>query len=260
MSWEEAVKGYCRLIEEELRSRLSSLKRQGEAYHPYIGGLYGNLEQYVFRRGVRLASFTAFLTYKGYGGLVDDRIEAVCAGLELYRHSILIHDDLVDKDDVRRGGAAFHKLVAEPYSERLGEGVAVFVGNSLFALAEEAILNSGFEASKTKQVAGFLADAYRQVNESQVLDLLFEYRKPSLDEWRVMASRRAASLFTLALKTGGLLAGASGLELGLLEEAGVHIGYSFDIQDDIIDTFASEEQYGRAPGGDLAQGKRPLHV
>lgn len=260
MTWEEAVEEYGRLVEQELRARLASARRQGEAYHRYIGGLCRSLEEYVLRRGMRLASFSAYLAYKGYRGESDDGIIAVCAGLELYRHSILVHDDLVDRDETRRGGRAFHKLVASPYGDRFGEGVAIFVGNALFALAQDAVLASGFEASKAAQVAALLADAYRRVNESQVLDLLFEYREPSLDEWRVMASRRAASLFTLALKTGGLLADASGPDMALLEEAGVHIGYSFDIQDDIIDTFATEEQYGRAPSGDLAQGKRPLHV
>jgi len=260
LTWEETVEEYGRLVEDALRARFASIRREGEAYHPYIGGLYTSLEEYVSRRGMRFASFSAYLTYKGYGGVVDDRIRAVCAGLELYRHSILVHDDLVDGDEARRGGRAFHKLIAERYDDRFGEGVAVFMGNALFALAQEAVLNSGFDASKAGQVAALMAEGYRRVNESQVLDLLFEYREPSLDEWHVMASRRAASLFTLALKTGGILADASNLDLALLEEAGVHMGYSFDIQDDIIDTFATEEQYGRAPGGDLAQGKRPLHV
>ena len=60
--------------------------------------------------------------------------------------------------------------------------------------------------------------------------------------------------------TGALLATASVKDMELLEGAAKHIGYAFDIQDDIIDTFASEEQYGRVPCGDIGKRKKPLHV
>ncbi|MEM2936729.1 MAG: polyprenyl synthetase family protein [Candidatus Bathyarchaeia archaeon] len=98
------------------------------------------------------------------------------------------------------------------------------------------------------------------VNESQILDLLFEYKEPDVGEWYRMASRRAASLFRITILTGAILGNAPENDLQLLGETAVHVGYSFDIQDDIIDTFASREQYGRIPGGDMARGKKPLHM
>jgi len=103
-------------------------------------------------------------------------------------------------------------------------------------------------------------EGYRSVNESQILDLLFEYEEPGVDEWYVMASKRAASLFKTTILAGAILGNAPERNLQVLEEAGTHMGYSFDIQDDIIDTFASLEQYGRLPGGDIALGKKPLHI
>jgi geranylgeranyl diphosphate synthase type II len=93
-----------------------------------------------------------------------------------------------------------------------------------------------------------------------VLDLLFEYKLPDAEEWYTMASRRAAGLFKTVILTGAILGGAPKRDLHLLGEAATHIGYAFDIQDDIIDAFASEEQYGRPPGGDLMHGKKPLYV
>jgi len=105
-----------------------------------------------------------------------------------------------------------------------------------------------------------LNGGFQAVNESQVLDLLFEYEKPDVNGWYVMASKRAASLFKASLAIGAELAGASKEDVQLLREAGEHIGYCFDIQDDIIDTFASQEQYRRKPGGDLLKQKKPLHI
>jgi len=260
MTWEETLNHYGALIDERLKEFFREAKRAVKAYHPFIEEVYSNIEDFVLRKGKRLAACSTLLTYKGYAGDVDNRILKACVGIELYRHCILVHDDLVDKDALRRGGKTFHKLFVENYDDRLGCGTAVFVGDLMYALALESILNSGFSKEKLGRVMLLLLEGYRSVNESQILDLLFEYKMPDVNEWYVMASERAASLFKTTILTGAILGKAPERDLQVLEEAGKHMGYSFDIQDDIIDTFASLEQYGRPPGGDIALGKKPLHV
>ncbi len=74
------------------------------------------------------------------------------------------------------------------------------------------------------------------------------------------AKRRAASLFKTTILIGAVLGDAPEDDIPLLTEAAENIGYSFDIQDDIIDTFASKAQYGREPAGDIVRGKKPLHI
>ena len=135
-----------------------------------------------------------------------------------------------------------------------------FLGDLMYALSLQSMLGSGFSKEKLSRVTLLLLEGYRSVNESQILDLLFEYKMPDINEWYVMASKRAASLFKTTILTGAILGNALERDLQVLEEAGTHMGYSFDIQDDIIDTFASLEQYGRPLGGDIALGKKPLHV
>lgn len=259
-AWEKMLDKHGLIIEEKLSSFLEKETKGAINYHDFIGRLYEDLHEYVSRRGKRLASCSTLLTYKGFNKEVDDRILSVCAGMELYRHSILVHDDLVDDDEARRGGSAVHKKYCHEHDARFGDSSAVFAGNILYTLALKAFSGSGFESGKIVQVLNLLNDAYRAVNESQVLDLLFEYKKPDVNEWYVMASKRAASLFKASLLIGAVLADASDRDLKLLREAGEHVGYCFDIQDDIIDTFASEEQYGRRPGGDLSKHKKPLHI
>jgi len=259
-AWEKTLDSYGLLVEEKLSNLFEREVESAVAYHVFIGKLYEDLREYVLRKGKRLASCSALLTYKGFGKMVDDRILTVCAGVELYRHSILVHDDLVDNDAVRRGGSSIQETYSRIKDQKLGEGVAVFAGDILYTLALKALSSSGFEIEKTLRVMNVLNDAFRAVNESQVLDLAFEYGNPDVKEWYVMASKRAASLFKASLTIGALLAEASDNDLHILREAAEHMGYSFDIQDDIIDTFASEEQYGRSPGGDLSKRKKPLHV
>jgi len=259
-AWEKTSDKYGLMIEEKVSNFLGKETKNAINYHDFICELYKDLHEYISRRGKRLASCSTLLTYKGFNKEVDDRILNVCAGLELYRHSILVHDDLVDGDEARRGGSTIHKKYSQEHDARFGDGLAVFAGNILYTLALKALSSSGFESDKIAKVLSLLNDAFQAVNESQALDLLFEYKKPDVNEWYVMASKRAASLFKASLLIGAVLADASEKNLRLLTEAGEHIGYCFDIQDDIIDTFASEEQYGRRPGGDLSKRKKPLHI
>jgi geranylgeranyl diphosphate synthase type II len=146
------------------------------------------------------------------------------------------------------------------YDERFGSGAAIFAGNMMLSLALQAILSSGFDAGRLVRTAGTLLSEFRNVNESQVLDLEFEYGSPDVSDWNVMASKRATTLFRATLGIGAILAGAPEKDLKTLSDAGEHIGYAFDIQDDIIDTYASADQYGRVPGADILRGKKPLHV
>jgi len=260
MSWEKALDHYGALIEEKLRQYFAEVVNAAKAYHPFIEKVYSNIEEFMLRKGKRLASCSTLVTYKSYARDVDNRILRACVGIELYRHCILVHDDLIDKDNLRRGGKTFHRVFAEKCDKRFGEGTAVFVGGILYTLALQSLLNSGFPQEKLNRLAFLLSEGYRNVNESQILDLLFEYKDPDVEEWYTMASKRAGSLFKVTILAGAILGGASEGDLQILEEAAAHIGYSFDIQDDIIDTFASMEQYGRPPGGDIALGKKPLHL
>ncbi len=259
MNSESVLDRYTAIISGKLEEHLKSLKDSAGKYHPFILRAYEGLEEYLLRKGKRLASCSTLMAYKGYTGEVDERILNICVGIELYRHSILIHDDLVDEDDTRRGGKSFHMAFAD-IGARFGEGVSVFMGDALYALSMEAIINSGFRGEDLNKVIRLLTEDYRNVNESQVLDLLFEHTEPDVEEWYTMASKRASSLFRATMLTGAVLGGAPGEDMRALEEASANIGYAFDIQDDIIDTFATEQQYGRPPGRDIVRGKKPLHM
>jgi len=260
MNYTDVLDSYGTIIEKDLKSRLDEMVRDGQKYHPFLGNVYDATREFVQRGGRRLSACSTLIVYQGYAGKIDERIVRVCSGIELYRHSILIHDDIVDAEDKRRGGDTLHKTIARGFDERFGLGSAMFAGNILYALAIECLLNSGFEENKLVDAARLLATEFRAVNESQILDMLFEYKNPDVKEWEIMTGRRAASLFKASMLVGALLASAPKKDLELLEIAARHIGFAFDIQDDIIDTFATEEDYGRVSCGDIGKRKKPLHV
>ncbi|HPS92157.1 MAG TPA: polyprenyl synthetase family protein [Methanothrix sp.] len=260
MDYTAVLDSYGIIIEEDLKRRLDEMVSDGKKYHPFLGEVYDAAREFVLRGGRRLSAVSTLIVYQGFSGKIDDRIVPVCSAIELYRHSILIHDDIVDAEEMRRGEKTLHRIFARELDERFGIASAMFAGNILYALAIEILLKSGFDCGRTAEAAKLLAAEFRAVNESQILDMLFEYKDPDVSEWTVMAARRAATLFKASMLTGGLLASASEKDLDLLLEASRHIGFAFDIQDDIIDTFATEEQYGRVPCGDIGKRKKPLHV
>jgi geranylgeranyl pyrophosphate synthase len=259
-TWEATLDEYGKMIEKELLNLLSNETINAKNYHQFIKELYERIEEYVFRPGKRLASCSTLIIFNGLTGRIDTKILKICVGIELYRHSILLHDDLADDDKLRRGGPTLHNIYSKNYDDSFGRNISIFTGNILQTLALKSIITSGFKEDEINQVIDLINQNLKSVNESQILDCLFEHRKPDVVEWYVMASKRAATLFKASLLTGALLANASPKDLKLLEKAAENIGYCFDIQDDIIDTFASEEDYGRKPGEDLTKKKKPLHI
>lgn len=251
---------YGNEIENELVNYLRE-KRRDALPHEFIAQVYDRLEDYVLRSGIRLASCITVLIFEGYrdNDRPDCGILKVCAGIELYRHAILIHDDLVDRDDLRRGDNTFHKLFGA-LSNRFGESVGIFTGNIVYTLALDCILGSSFNRDLLYDSIRTLNGAFQSVNESQMLDVLFEYTEPGEAEWYRMASKRAASLFRATMLIGAILANAPDKDKEIYTDAAEHMGYAFDIHDDIMGTFATEEEYGRTPNGDIKLFKKPLHL
>jgi geranylgeranyl pyrophosphate synthase len=263
MSWEVTLEKNSKIIEEYLSKFLAETIEEAKNYHPFIENIYTDIQEFILRKGKRLASCSTLLVYKGYSGKVDDNILKICAGIELYRHAILVHDDLVDLDVSRRGGTTLHKKFMNsysPYDKRFGDSVAIFAGNIIYSLANQVILDSNFSPDMIKKVLDLSSRGYRDVNESQILDLLFEQKDVPIDEWNVMASKRAATLFKVTLLAGAILTAAPENDFKLLENAAENLGYSFDIQDDIIDSFAKKEEYGRSTCLDISKNKKPLHI
>ncbi len=260
MDYTEVLDSFGGIIEKDLKKQFDELKKQAADYHPFIGDVYQAVEEFVLRGGRRLSSCTTLMVYKGYTNQLNDGIIKASSGIELFRHSILVHDDIADIELQRRGGKTLHRIFEEGYDEHFGAGTALFVGNMLYSLAIESILESGFDDQKLTDVVKLVSSGFTDVNESQILDMLFEHKEPDVDEWRTMASKRAASLFRTSMLTGAILAQVPESDRSILGEAAMHIGYAFDIQDDIIDTFASPEQYGREPCGDITKRKKPLHL
>jgi geranylgeranyl diphosphate synthase, type I len=190
---------------------------------------------------------------------VPESLWHFAAGLELLHTFLLIHDDVADGAELRRGGPALHRLLG---SGKAGEDLAVVVGDHLFARSLEAMLACGL-ARATRAVQYYLAIC-RQTAAGQYLDIALE-RTPLADvtlaqTLRVARLKTARYGFVAPLVCGAMLAGAPEPLLRQLERVGRHMGLAYQLRDDVLGLFGDTQVCGKCAEGDFVEGKRTFPV
>ncbi len=197
-------------------------------------------------KGKRLRPFLVLLAAKSVGGNFS-KVYNAAAAVEVLHNFTLVHDDIMDNSDKRRGRLTLHK--------KYDLSTAILAGDNLVALAYECLLKD----TKTKFTEVLDAFTYGliEVCEGQSLDKEFEIRtKVSLAEYKVMIYKKTAALVEMCCLIGGLLAGGSKKEIEILGNYGKNLGMAFQIQDDLLDLIAEEQEFGKRIGSDLIEGKK----
>jgi len=202
---------------------------------------------YIIRgAGKRLRPLLVLLTAKSVGGKFDLAYNAAVA-VELLHNFTLVHDDIMDNADKRRGRITLHK--------KYNESTAILVGDSLLSVAYEYLLKDC--NGNSKDILNSFTNGLVEVCEGQGLDTEFEHRRNvSLDEYLLMIKMKTASMIKMCCKIGSTLGGGSKEEIKGFTGYGLNLGIAFQIQDDILDITADEEKFGKRIGGDLLEGKK----
>lgn len=174
------------------------------------------------------------------------------AAIELIHTFSLIHDDIMDDDDMRRGMPSVHKV--------WGEDVAILAGDTLFSKAFEMIITSKNTTSEQNNKAlATVADACVKICEGQALDMGFEERFDVCeDEYLEMIFKKTGALIAAATKAGAIMGGADDEVIDAMYEYGRLIGLAFQIQDDYLDLASDEETLGKPIGSDIGKGKMTI--
>ena len=203
--------------------------------------------------GKMLRPALTLITAEAVGGSKENALKAGSA-IELIHTFSLIHDDIMDKDDMRRGMPSVHKV--------WGEDVAILAGDTLFSKAFEIIINSSQEFStpvQINQALSTVADACVKICEGQALDMSFEDRfDVSEDEYFEMIFKKTGALISAATKVGAIMGGADQEVIDAMYEYGRLIGLAFQIQDDYLDLVSDEKTLGKPIGSDVAKGKMTI--
>ncbi|MBQ9025014.1 MAG: polyprenyl synthetase family protein [Methanobrevibacter sp.] len=203
--------------------------------------------------GKMLRPALSLITAEAVGGQKENALKAGSA-IELIHTFSLIHDDIMDQDDMRRGMPSVHNV--------WGDDVAILAGDTLFSKAFEIIINSNQELTSPAQINSALAtvaDACVKICEGQALDMGFEDRfDVSEDEYMEMIFKKTGALIAAATKVGAIMGGASDEVIDAMYEYGRLIGLAFQIQDDYLDIASDEETLGKPIGSDIGKGKMTI--
>lgn len=167
--------------------------------------------------------------------------------VEVFHNFTLVHDDIMDGAETRRGRPTVHV--------RWGVSTAILAGDYLMALAYDLL--ASVETDRPKSLMRAFHRMVVRLCEGQAYDTHFEDRKAvSVAEYLTMIEGKTGALLELAFELGGLLGGADGVACDLLRTIGMHVGRAFQIQDDLLDLTATDGAWGKAIGGDLIAGKK----
>ncbi|MCU4925512.1 polyprenyl synthetase family protein [Halobacteria archaeon AArc-dxtr1] len=193
--------------------------------------------------------YQQFPTLDEGAGTVDIMDAAV--SVEVIQSFTLIHDDIMDDDDLRRGVPAVHK--------EYDLETAILAGDTLYSKAFEIMLDSGADPERTVEALDILATTCTQICEGQSLDVTFEERTDvTPEEYLEMVEQKTAVLYAAAASLPAVLLGADDKTIDALHGYGLDIGRAFQIHDDVLDLTVPSEKLGKQRGSDLVENKQTL--
>jgi len=208
--------------------------------------LYDPIKYVLSIGGKRVRPVLMLLAYNLYKEDPERILMPACA-LETYHNYTLLHDDLMDNADVRRGVPTVHR--------KWDANTAILSGDSMLVLAYHRMLQC--DADKQPEVMSLFTETALEIGEGQQYDMEFENRDDVTEEEYIeMIRLKTSVLLACAMEIGGILAGASAEDADNLYKFGEQVGLAFQLQDDLLDVYGDPKVFGKAVGGDITCNKK----
>ncbi len=205
--------------------------------------LYEPIAYHMALGGKRVRPVLLLMACEAMGGQVDKALEAA-VGLEMFHNFTLLHDDVMDNADVRRGKTTVHR--------RWNDNTAILSGDTMLTIATQYIART-----MNWPVMDLFNKTAIEIYEGQQWDMDYEYRNDvTVDEYINMIRLKTSVLLGCALKMGALLAEADAKDAEMLYEAGVNMGLAFQLRDDVLDVWGDPKTFGKEIGGDIMNNKK----
>lgn len=210
--------------------------------------LYDPISYILMQSGKRLRPAMVHIAADMFNG-DSEKVQHVAAAFEMLHNFTLIHDDIMDKADVRRGLPTVYK--------KWNSNIAILSGDALVALALLELLKTDCEPGIIQDITEIFARIGLEICEGQQFDLDFETMETvAIEQYVEMIRLKTAVMFAGCLKSGGLVAGADSESLQALYDLGIHLGLAFQLADDLLDVYGTAETFGKAVGGDIKDNKK----
>jgi geranylgeranyl diphosphate synthase type II len=195
--------------------------------------------------GKRIRPILCLMACELFGSNYEEGINAAI-GIEIFHNFTLLHDDMMDKADVRRGKPVVHV--------KWNENIALLSGDAMSVIAYKYICET---KTNLRQVLEVFSDTALKICEGQQYDMDFEtMSEVSEKQYLLMINLKTAVLLAASLKIGAIIAGASEKDQKNIYEFGENLGMAFQLQDDLLDTFGDPDVFGKNIGGDIVANKK----
>lgn len=209
-------------------------------------GLYDPVTYVLSMGGKRLRPVLMLMAYNLYKEQVSDIFDPA-TGIEIYHNYTLLHDDLMDRADRRRGKPTVHKV--------WNDNTAILSGDAMLVLAYQYMAQ--VPAEHLKEIMDLFSLTALEICEGQQMDMDFEQRMDvSEEEYLEMIRLKTSVLLASSLKIGAILGGASSEDANALYNFGINMGMAFQLKDDFLDVYGDTSTFGKNIGGDILCNKK----
>lgn len=210
--------------------------------------LYDPIAYILNQSGKRLRPMLVNIAGELFDG-DPEQVRHIAAAFEMLHNFTLIHDDIMDNANVRRGQPTVYK--------QWNGNIAILAGDALAVLATQQLLKLDCAPETILDLIGIFTQTALEVCEGQQYDLDFETTEiVPIDEYINMIRLKTSVMLAGCLKAGGRFAGADEESLQALYDLGIHLGIAFQLADDLLDVYADEKVFGKAVGGDIKDNKK----
>jgi geranylgeranyl pyrophosphate synthase len=237
---------------------------KAQSLHPLYARLWKIIDKQFHAGGKRLRPFLVILSYQAFGGEQEAAILDVACAWELLHLSMLMHDDIIDRDYIRHGQDNVAGSYFKEYSNvrdsalrlHYANGAALLAGDLVLTSAYSFISNSSFTLAQRQAVTDVLQEAIFTVIGGELLDTEANIVPEIIDQKLIAQTKTASYSLIGPLISGALLAGVSKTALQQLRQLGNILGIGYQLVDDYIGIFGDEASIGKPLNSDLAEGKR----
>ena len=269
-SFRETLSLFKTRIDAEIGQYFDRVIEKTEKEDKVITDALSYVRQTILSGGKRIRPSLMYYGYLSAGGSDREKMFPVCVSIELVHTFLLMHDDIIDRDDMRHGIHTVHshyakkgrRLFSRTDADHFGLSMGLIVGDMIAALGNQIIFNAPFPPRRILHALDKLQSIVSYTVVGEVEDIYIEYRKRATDEeiLRMYTNKTAKYTIEGPLHLGAILAGADQPLLDSLSAFSTPLGIAFQIQDDSIGIFGAEKKIGKPVGSDIREGKVTLLV
>ncbi|GGJ85327.1 geranylgeranyl pyrophosphate synthase [Pilimelia anulata] len=253
-------------IEKALSDFLAAQRDRLATIDPVLLPVAEELDSFILSGGKRLRPAFGYWGYRAAGGADRDAVVTTLAALELVQASALIHDDVMDDSDTRRGRPAMHRRFARRHADAgwrgsadgFGSAAAILLGDLCLAWSDELLDRGGLDPATLARARPVFDEMRTEVMAGQYLDMLAQATGGADREraTRIAVYKSAKYTVERPLLFGAALAGAPAAVAAGLSAYGLPLGEAFQLRDDVLGVFGDPARTGKPAGDDLREGKR----